>query len=500
MRPEGIRQEGDVLGDYRLARAVSEGQSTRTWEAEQLSMQRLVMVEMLRGQVLSEAGVRDSFLSDVRAKALVSHPGVGAVYEAVTNDDAAFFSRERLDGDSLESLYQAGTRFAPVEIVTLLGQISEAMLHLENEEVATVDYELHHFMISGKDQARVMNLAVEGQRDVQVDTRTKQLLGGVFDSMIRPGLPGATRVKSLCGFMTDAARPVPLTWRQISDLCGQVRDQLQSGKAVEPPVAEPSSYRVKEPIKIPASFWALIGGVALIGGLILFMVFSGEKKRPKAAAPVVEKEAYIEVAAGRYRVAGEREVLIREGFSMSRTEVTLAEYHDFLSLSNHDKFRHSDQPTSKTSHQPDHWEELWSIAVNGGMWRGRQISIECPVVGVDWWDAFAFSKWKEGRLPTLDEWAVASGYEGLPPEVASWSAVNEETKDVTGAGFERMAGSVREWTLEAEVNGADPLAPKAYVVAGASFEDPSGGISARLWVDSRSARRGDLGFRVIVEK
>jgi formylglycine-generating enzyme required for sulfatase activity len=78
--------------------------------------------------------------------------------------------------------------------------------------------------------------------------------------------------------------------------------------------------------------------------------------------------------------------------------------------------------------------------------------------------------------------------------------VGRDQADVTGVGFAGMAGSVREWTSEPEINPADSLAPKAYVVAGASFEDGQGGISERLWVDSRSTRRSDLGFRVIAQK
>jgi formylglycine-generating enzyme required for sulfatase activity len=72
--------------------------------------------------------------------------------------------------------------------------------------------------------------------------------------------------------------------------------------------------------------------------------------------------------------------------------------------------------------------------------------------------------------------------------------------DVTGVGFAGMAGSVREWTAVSEINPAESLAPKAHVGAGASFENRDGGILARLWVDSRSTRRSDLGFRVIAKK
>ena len=89
------RKEGDILGDYRLLHVVSEERVTCTWEGEQLSMQRLVMIEMLGSKVMRQPGVVDSFISDVRAKAMVTHPGIGAVSEVLTNDKDAFLSRER---------------------------------------------------------------------------------------------------------------------------------------------------------------------------------------------------------------------------------------------------------------------------------------------------------------------------------------------------------------------------------------------------------------------
>jgi len=494
------RKEGDILGDYRLRYAVSEGQLTRTWEGEQISMQRPVMIEMLRNKVVQQPGVVDSFISDVRAKALVTHPGIGTVYEAVTNDEHTFFSREKLDGESLELLYHAGARFSPLEIVILLGQIAEAMLYFENEKVPTVDYELHHFIVSGKEHARVTNLAVEGRRDERVETRTKQLLGGVFDVMIRPGLQGATRVKSLCDFMTDVNRPVPLTWKQILDLCHQVREQLQGGNKIEPPVASSPVYDAQVPSKIAASVWAFIGGVALTGIVILVMVFSKDKKKPAAAPTLVETKAYLEIPAGRYQVSGRGEVSIREEFSMSRTEVTLAQYNAFLEFPDHRKFQHPDQPAAKKSHEPSEWEVVWPAAVKGEPWRGRAMTIECPVIGIDWWDAYAYAQWSQGRLPTLSEWLVAAEHEGKPHGASGWGPVGHEEIDVTGVGFAGMAGSVREWSAEPEINPDNALAPKSYVVAGASFEDPDGGIAARLWIDSRSTRRSDLGFRVIAKK
>jgi hypothetical protein len=59
-----------------------------------------------------------------------------------------------------------------------------------------------------------------------------------------------------------------------------------------------------------------------------------------------------------------------------------------------------------------------------------------------------------------------------------------------------MAGSVSEWTRRPAANPALPMAPRKYVVIGGSARNPASGARTREWIDDRSLRRPDLGFRV----
>lgn len=472
---------------------------TRTWEAEQISMHRPVMLEMLKFASARDEAVVRAFLEDVRAKALLTHPGVGAVYEAVSNEEGTFYSRERLDGTNLETLFREGRKFKPVEVMALLGQIARAMIYLEEKGVSTVDFALDHFVLTGQGQIRVMNLAVEGNRDPGVGRRSKALLGEYFDGALMQGLPGATRVKSLCGFMRDLDRPAPITWKQIEDLCGQVKDQLEGNNRKPPLVGAEPTYLPKESFKVPASLWALLGGLGVIGVVILLMVTSKDPQPDDGGDRTVVPPKKVEIPAGTYR-AGKKDIVIRKAFTISRGEVSVAEYDAFLEAADLEQYRHPDHPESKSDHLPDDWAVLWRAAVKGEEWQGREMSLGCPVVGVDWWDAYAFAKWKGGRLPTLAEWTAASVKDGKPTGIAGWGKARDAEKDLTGAGLAGMAGNVREWTALPEINPETPLAPKSHVAAGASFAEPENGIDARLWTGDRGLRRGDLGFRIILEK
>jgi len=497
---ERKREVGDIVEDYRLERASGEGQLTETWEAEQISMQRHVMLEMLKALLRQDAGFVSSFLADVKAKALVSHPGIGAVYEAVSNDEVVLYARERIEGEALETHRVEGGKYSPLEVVKILKQVSESMLHLESEGVATIEYDLDHIIVGNNEQVRLMNLAVDGERDEEADTRTKQRLGEAFREMLADGHPGATRVGSLCDFMRDQERSVPLTWRQILDLSEQVRVQLEGTGPVESPVNPEPVYAPRQGIKIPPAFWALLGGFALIAALVAFIVFSSNDKKPVANDDEELDRTFVEVPAGDYVVGDDEVVRITERFTMNRAEVTFAQYNAFLEFPNHKKFEHPDQPKSKKGHRPKGWEMAWPAAIKGENWRKRKMSTDSPVVGVDWWDAYAYAKWSQGRLPTLAEWTVAAQFEGAPAGAKGWGSVTLADEDETGAGLIGMAGSVREWTADLEVNPAFELSPKKPVAVGGSFLDKKNGVKTRLWLEDRSAREPDLGFRIILVK
>ena len=501
---ESVRSVGDIVGNYCLVNLSSEGPMTRCWEAEQVSMSRQVMLEMLKVAAVNEPGVKDGFLSDVKVKALVSAPGVGMVYEAYDDDDATFFARERIHGQSLQESYEAGRQYTPMEVVVLLEQVSDAMLHLSKDGVATVDYGLEDFIIGEGGKMRLMNLAVFGTRDEEVDTRAKVLLGAYFGGAVQQGVSGSTRILSLTSWMRGEGREVPLSWTEIIQLCHQVRDQLLSPPKVEPPIIAEAACPV-QPVKLKkkssSATWAALGGVALIGGMIAFFVISDQGSDKNAGLDDdQEKAEYVEIPVGQYELSDGKMKEVHEAFEISRVEVTIARYSQFLASANLEQYQHPDQPKSKKSHVPNHWSAMLTAAKKGQKWKGRQMSISCPVVFVDWWDAYAFAKWSGGRLPTMNEWAAASVCSGAPQKSAPWGEVRQESGDVTGAGIYGMAGGVSEWTLESEISEKNPLAPKKPVLVGGSHMKKEGGILLRSWIQSRDVRRVDLGLRIVKGK
>ena len=163
-------------------------------------------------------------------------------------------------------------------------------------------------------------------------------------------------------------------------------------------------------------------------------------------------------------------------------------------------FDFDNQPAEKTSHIPKDWAALVEAARTKGTWQEHPVTLDSPVVGVDWWDAAAYAEWNRARLPTQEEWFAALCKSVKQPAdlpAGAWQPVALETADRTPTGLLGMAGSVAEWTRSQALNPANPLGQRLWVIIGGSYLTPTNGALAREWTDQRLQRRPDLGFRVV---
>ncbi|MBZ6195150.1 formylglycine-generating enzyme family protein [Streptomyces olivaceus] len=171
-----------------------------------------------------------------------------------------------------------------------------------------------------------------------------------------------------------------------------------------------------------------------------------------------------------------REVFL-PAFHIDRTAVTNARYAAFLDeVRDSPEFDHPDQPAGK-GHAPAHANDP------------RFNRPELPVVGVDWYDAWAFAGWAGGRLPSEDEWERAA--RGTDGRTYPWGDAFEPDRVhyVEGA-FSRPVPDLAH--LDAVLVTADPDAhPPAPVLPADSLPEgaaPYGALqmSGNVWEMTRT--------------
>jgi formylglycine-generating enzyme required for sulfatase activity len=147
-------------------------------------------------------------------------------------------------------------------------------------------------------------------------------------------------------------------------------------------------------------------------------------------------------------------VLYLPDFWIDRHEVTNEQYGKFLAWMQQSKDHsqcHPDEPKNK-----DHTPAYWSDAT----WNQPNQ----PVVGVDWYDAYAYAAWARKRLPTEAEWEKAA--RGLDNRKFPWGhrwddarangqrkrQTTEEVGTLAGGaspyGAMDMAGNAAEWCAD----------------------------------------------------
>jgi serine/threonine-protein kinase len=258
----------------------------------------------------------------------------------------------------------------------------------------------------------------------------------------------------------------------------------------------------------------LIAGGA-VGGYFFYKsrstVVAGPVKPTTPVDPPIKPDL-VEVDGGTFQM-GRNDSVPTEGpahqvtvntFSMDKTEVTNAEYAQFVKQANHAP--------------PEQWGSVKPPA-------GQEL---LPVSNVSYEDAVAFAAWRSTRdgvtyrLPTEEEWEYAArngDKDNLYPWGNTWAAGHAATAEAgvgkeqpvgtypTGAnrwGVQDMIGNVWEWTSsKASVYKGNSLQlPPQYqewiVARGGSYSSPANKVSGTMrdWF-APNYKNAVLGFRLV---
>jgi ergothioneine biosynthesis protein EgtB len=152
-----------------------------------------------------------------------------------------------------------------------------------------------------------------------------------------------------------------------------------------------------------------------------------------------------------YDNEGPRHRRFLEPFSMANRLVTNGEYLDFMADDGYGRpelWLSAGWAVAQENGwgEPFYWEKRdgeWWIFTLAGM---RPVQRDEPVCHLSYYEADAFARWADARLPREDEWEVAAA--GVPREgnLVESGAFHPQVAAGTGEGLLQMYGDVWEWT------------------------------------------------------
>jgi hypothetical protein len=214
----------------------------------------------------------------------------------------------------------------------------------------------------------------------------------------------------------------------------------------------------------------------------------------------------ISIPSGPFQFQDDRQPNV-PAFNIDSTEVTVWQYQEFLNAVGDDtKYDHANQRLGKRHTNPS-WEAYARAAFAGTEFKGVRLNPNFPAVYLDWFDAYAFAKWQNRRLPSEMEWekagrgtdgrrypwgdepkaGAANLYRGAQ-RTAGWSEVGQYSVDSSPYGVRDLAGNVSEWTASDDGSGSP-------VVRGGNFMSEDGQLTRRVVGLSPYTIDERIGFR-----
>jgi len=503
---------GRQVGDYRVEALLGDSVWGKVYLATQLSVNRHVGLKILDPARAVDPAARAQFIGDARAKASVTHQYIVSVFEADDIGEHVYYTQEYMVGFTLAERQASMMLLDEKLALQVIKATAESLSYLWMHHIPHSMIEARTIRIGADNIPRISNLATQAT-DASVTVENEiRALGSMIQSLV-PANASSPGFRMMLSRMASPGANAFNAWGGV----------LQAVKALEPKVVPVEAAKISAADKatmtamdqarkvqkrsVLVNVLVLASVCMLVVVMLIYYFWTNER----------DLSAQVRVKAGTYIVGSpeeQRTIDIGE-FEIDKYEVSIGQYAKFVKYLQdnpgpHSEFDHPRQPGGDT-HIPTDWKILYGKAkANKGKIfedkekNGIPIDLNSPMTMVDWWDAYAYAKWRGRDLPTEQEWeASARGNKGLQ---YPWGDVADESKTNTGvdyspiifkpvpgkngikpggkdnfnyfaptdqlpkdespSGVIGMAGNVLEWAVKAEGEKTSP------VLKGGSFATP----------------------------
>jgi predicted Ser/Thr protein kinase len=171
-------QEGVVLaGRYRILGLLGEGGMGAVYKAEDLELDRLIALKVIRPELASHPEVLQRFKQEIILARDVTHPNVVRIFDLGTANGLKFITMEFVEGRDLKSFLNEGHEFGADETVEIMLQVCRALEAAHEAGVVHRDLKPQNIMLAPDGRVLVMDFGVARSMQTTGMTRTGDMIG-----------------------------------------------------------------------------------------------------------------------------------------------------------------------------------------------------------------------------------------------------------------------------------------------------------------------------------
>ena len=464
---------GKIIGAYRIDGELARSRWGRIYGAWQEAVHRPVALKVMAPEIAALPGKIDHFQDKARGVAQLSHENLVAMYEAGYAGGVHFCAMELMDGPPLAEFLRRGDAVDEHHLLRTVAGVARGLEFLWQRNVLHQPSQAKNILIDHTGTVKLINVDPEDAPPSQTHQEDILALGTVLAHLVNEISPVSKPVGELVERMLGAPDRQPFaSLGELAETASALDHKLFPPPKPPAPVIEKIQPKKTKPVIIVS---ATLGVVALV---VLLGLFVMQRTKQAEGPPPIPRPADFGA------------MVSVPSFYIDKYEVTIGQYREFLDAIAKGANVKEHPFAGKKNHTPENWDLVLAAVQNRIPFNDRLLTLDSPVFGVDWFDAYAYAAWQGKRLPTQAEWEkAASGVGTSPRNEPKSTQVYADPEDKSAAGVIGMSRGVSEWTATAPSRGVA-------VICGGSWHNPHTSAAGK----AREFRSEAVGIRCASDK